>query len=152
MITCYDVVRGTGEHAVMMRCSFMLYQSTIATAEENNDVLLIPTCYPVMFHPDFEQGSPTNFNLTSRCGILSNHSTLFRLHDMRVSQQKQGSRHEGFVMAIGSVFHAPTDCRDFCLRSPHSLSVIKNIARRLAFYGNISVNYIMPKWFYTDCR
>ena len=43
------------------------------------------------------------------------------------------------MKATGSVFH-PLIVETFGLWSPHSLLVIKNIARRLAFHGNLSVS------------
>ena len=53
-------------------------------------------------------------------------------------EQNKDDHHESRVTATGSVFH-PLVCESLSLWSPHSHHVIKAIAQRLSFEGNMTV-------------
>ena len=95
-----------------------------------------------VFHPDFEQGLLAYFDLTVKNSLQS----LYIAQAVQragvaaeAGEKEKDCRHEGLVTATGSVFH-PLVVESLELWSPHSLKVIKTIARRLAFHGNLSVS------------
>ena len=113
------MVKATGERGVMTSCVKLF------------DV----------FQPDFEQGLPTYFDLTVRNSLQPLYIAQAAQHAgaaAEAGEKEKDCRHEGLVTATGSVFH-PLVVESLGLWSPHSLKVIKTIAR-LAFHGNLSVS------------
>ena len=56
-----------------------------------------------------------------------------------IGEREKDSRHEANVTSTGSIFH-PLVCESLGLWSPHSLEVVKTIARRLSFKRNLTVS------------
>ena len=54
-------------------------------------------------------------------------------------EREKDQRHEANVISTGSIFH-PFVCESLGLWSPHSLKVLKTIARRLSFKRNLTVS------------
>ena len=95
-----------------------------------------------VFHPDFEQGSPTYFDISIRNSFQTQYITKAAQYAgaaAEAGENEKDRRHEAFVTATGGIFH-PLVVETFGLWTNHSLSVIKTIARRLAFHGNLSVS------------
>ena len=95
-----------------------------------------------VFHPDFEQGLPTYFDLTVRNSLQPLYIAQAAQHAgvaAEAGEKEKDCKHEGLVPTTGNVFH-PLVVESLGFWSPHSLKVIKTIARRLAFHGNLSVS------------
>ena len=54
-------------------------------------------------------------------------------------EREKDQRREAKVISTGSIFH-PLVCESLGLWSPHSLEVLKTIARRLSFKRNLTVS------------
>ena len=92
-----------------------------------------------VFHPDFDQGRPTYFDITVRNSLQPSYIVQAAHHAgvaAGAGEQEKDQHHEAQVTATGNVFH-PLVCETFGLWSPHSLQVVKSIARRLSFRGNL---------------
>ena len=95
-----------------------------------------------VFHPDFEQGSPTYFDVSVQNSFQPQYivqAAQYAGVEAEAGEKEKDSRHEGFMKATGSVLH-PLIVETFGLWSSHSLLVIKNTARRIAFHENLSVS------------
>ena len=74
-----------------------------------------------VFHPDFEQGLPTYFDLTVRNSLQPLYIAQAAQHAgvaKEAGEKEKDCRHEGLVTATGSVFH-PLVVESLGLWSPH---------------------------------
>ena len=95
-----------------------------------------------IFHPDFEQGRVTYFDVTVRNTTQPSYVTQTAYsagNAAAAGEREKGQRHEANVTSNGSIFH-PLVCESLGLWSPHSLEVLKTIARCLSFKRNLTVN------------
>ena len=95
-----------------------------------------------IFHPDFERGLPTYFDLTVRSSLQP--SYLVKTASCPGAAAEAGEiekdqQHDWMVSQTGSVFH-PLVVETLGLWSPNSLEVIKVIARRASFHNNASIS------------
>ena len=58
---------------------------------------------------------------------------------LQLGKGKKDQHHEANVTSTGSIFH-PLVCKSLGMWSPHSLEVLKTIARRLSFKRNLTVS------------
>ncbi len=95
-----------------------------------------------IFHSDFEQGCTTYFDVTVRNTMQPSYvtQTAYRAGNAAAAgEREKDQRHEANVTSTGSIFH-PLMCESLGLWSPHSLEVLKTIARRLSFKRNLTVS------------
>ena len=94
------------------------------------------------FHPDFEQGCATYFDVTVRNTMQSSYVTQTAYsagNAAAAGERENAQRHEANVTSTGSIFH-PLVCESLGLWPPHSLEVLKTIARFLFFKRNLTVS------------
>ena len=93
-----------------------------------------------MFHPDFEQACPTFFDIEVRNSLQPLY--IIQAAHLAGAAQKpvrgKKNNHDAQVTATGSIFH-PLVWESLGLWSPRSLQLLKTIARRLSFKGNLMI-------------
>ncbi len=126
-----------------MRCSFhaLLVDNGNCRKEQrcNTDTCARPGG---IFHPDFEQGCATYFDVTVRNTMQPSYVTQTAYsagNAAAAGEREKDQRHEAKVTSTWSIFH-PLVCESLGLWSPHSLEVLKTIARRLSFKRNLTVS------------
>ena len=98
-----------------------------------------------IFHPDFEQGYATYFDLTVRNTMQPSFLTQSAYNAGNAAapgEMEKDHRHEANVTSTGSIFHFLV-CESLGLWLPHSLEVLKTIARRLSFTRNLAVSQVV---------
>ena len=102
-----------------------------------------------VFHPDFDQGLPTYFDIISVRNSLQPSYVVQAATRVGIATEageiEKDIRHNSWVSDSGSVFH-PLVVESLGLWTAHSLKILKTIARRLTFHNNISqsVDYLYP--------
>ena len=95
-----------------------------------------------IFHPDFERGLPTYFDLTVRNSLQPSYLVKRTSRPGAAAEAgeiEKDQRHDCMVSQTGSVFH-PLMLETLGLWSPNSLKVIKVIARRASYHNNASIS------------
>ena len=95
-----------------------------------------------IYHPDFEQGHSTHFDITVRNSFqpslvvrASNQSGLAA----KAGEEAEDDLHQASVTAAGGIFH-PIVVETFGLWSSHSLDVSKSITQRPALHNHRTVS------------
>ena len=95
-----------------------------------------------IFHPAFEQGCATYFDVTVTNTMQPSYltQTAYSVGNAAAAGERgKDQHHEANVTSTGSIFH-PLVCESLGLWSPHSLEVLKTIVRRLSFKRNLTVS------------
>ena len=94
------------------------------------------------FHPDFEQGLPTYFDVTVQNSLQPSYLVKAASHPGAAAEAgeiKKDQKHDGIVSQSDGVFH-PLMVETLGLWSPSSLKVLKVIARRTLLHNNSSIS------------
>ena len=98
-----------------------------------------------IFHPDFERGLPTYFDLTVRNSLQPAYlikAATCAGAAAETGELEKDQRHDSLVSSTGSIFY-PIVVESLGLWSPNSLQVLKTIARRISFHNNATVSQCM---------
>ena len=98
-----------------------------------------------IFHPDFERGLPTYFDLTVRNSLQPAYlikAATCAGAAAEAGELEKDQRHDSLVSSTGSIFY-PIVVESLGLWSPNSLQVLKTIARRTSFHNNATVSQCM---------
>ena len=95
-----------------------------------------------IFHPDFERGLPTYFDLTVRNSLQPAYLIKAATCACAAGELEKDQRHDSLVSSTGSIFY-PVVVESLGLWSPNSLQVLKTIARRTSFHNNATVSQCM---------
>ena len=95
-----------------------------------------------IFHPNFQHGLPTYFDVTVRNSLQPAYLVRAASHAgaaAEAGEMEKGARHDTFVTSTGSKFESVV-VESFGLWSPHSLRTLKIIARKSSFHSHQTIN------------
>ena len=95
-----------------------------------------------IFHPNFQHGLPTYFDVTVRNSLQPAYLVRAASHAgtaAEAGEMEKDARHDTFVTSTGSKFE-PLVVESFGLWSPHSLRTLKIIARKSSFHSHRTIS------------
>jgi hypothetical protein len=101
-----------------------------------------------VYHPDFDQGHPTYFDISVRNSLQASYIIQAAVHAgvaAKAGKLEKDYCHNSSVEAHNCIFHPLVD--SLGLWSAHSLQILKQIARRLTFHYNVAFSQSVDRLY-----